>query len=189
MRWRPLVATSKREPQSWRYVMWNGGNRPALDPKGNTRLPNAPLPEGMADWHKPAFDDSGWKEAKGAFGVWKAYFQYLVEKYTTELTADYIVMRKTFDLDDADLPILRLNVLSREAVDVYLNGESLHASDKAAARPRYQKIRLDAVAAKLLRKGKNVLAVRTRVNYWLAQPYGLIDVGLEGAKPIPPSGK
>ena len=42
----------------------------------------------------------------------------------------------------------------------------------------------DPAAAEALRKGRNTLAVYARVNYWLQKPYGLIDVGLEGAKRI-----
>ncbi|MDP6631582.1 MAG: hypothetical protein QGH42_01510 [Kiritimatiellia bacterium] len=52
------------------------------------------------------------------------------------------------------------------------------------ARPRYQKIDLKPEQVKFIREGRNVLAVKTRRDYWLAKPYGLIDVGLEAAKQI-----
>ena len=184
MRWRVLLPISKDEPQQWRYVTWNG-ERPKLNASGLTRISAAPPPDGMEDWALPEFDDSGWKTARGAFGVWKAFFNYQGEQFTTEMTADHILLRKSFQLEDADLPILRLTIVSRDAAEVYLNGQKVYATDEAASRPKYRTVALDAKTGEALRKGENTLAVYARVNYWLQKPYGLIDAGLEGAKKIP----
>jgi len=185
MRWRALTQISKDKPQEWRYVMWNADRRPELSDSGLTRIPAVLSPDGMKGWHLPEFDDSGWKKANGAFGVWKAFFHYQGEKFTTEMTADHIILRRSFQLDDADLPILRLTIVSRDAADVYLNGQKIYTTDEATSRPKYKTVRLDAEAGKLLRKGDNTLVIYSRVNYWLQKPYGLIDAGLEGAKKIP----
>ena len=183
-RWRVLTPVSKDEPQEWRYVMWDADQRPELSDSGLTRIPAAIPPDGMGKWSSPDFDDSAWKKANGAFGVWKAYFNYQGEKFTTEMTADHILLRRAFQLEDAELPVLRLTVVSRDGADVYLNGERIYTTNEATGRPKYKTIRLDAKAAGLLRKGPNKLAVYSRVNYWLQKPYCLIDAGLEGAKEI-----
>ena len=179
--WQTLLPTSKETPQRWRYVMWNADTRPALDPAGGTKLPPAEPPEGMEGWYRPEFDDSGWKEADGAFGSWEGYPTYLLEEYTTEWTADHILLRRKFQVDDTDLPYLRLVILVRDTAEVYLNGRKVYAAN-GVLRSRYQTLRLSPEAAGLLRKGENTVAVYARLDYFLQKPYGVIDVGLEKGK-------
>ena len=182
--WEALVPTSKEKPQQWRYVMWNAGTRPKLDPAGATKLPSAPPPDGMKDWYLPEFGDSGWKKGDGAFGIWKAYPSYLLEKYTTEWTTDHILLRRSFRLDDADLRYVRLVILVRDAAEVYFNGQKVCTAN-AALRARYQTLRLSPEAVGLLKKGDNTLAIYARLDYFLQKPYGVVDVGLEKGKKAP----
>ena len=178
--WQTIVSTSRTTPQPWRYLMWNADSKSPLDKSGNMRLPDAPPPAGMKEWFGHDFDDSKWKEGNAIFGIWKEARGWLGDKtISTEWSSDYIFLRKSFQLEDVQMRYLRLNVLFRDATEVYLNGEKIYTNHASVGFPVYQTIDLDP---KILRKGVNTVAVQSRVNYWRKTRYGLVDVGLRGAR-------
>jgi len=134
---RVLVPTSQVEGQTWRVKR----NKPG---------------EG---WQAADFNDSGWKSERGGFGNGQVRDAV---KRSNWRTPD-IWLRRSFELSQDDLDRagqLMLNVLHDEDAEIYLNGElirTLKGSIKS-----YQIKDVERDARKLLRPGKNVLAVHCR---------------------------
>ena len=130
-----VMPTSESEPQTWRYA---------------TSQPEA-------DWMKVEFDDSRWNSGSGGFGT-EATVGAVVR---TQWTTPEIWLRKTFELKS--LPEggrFALRIHHREEADVYINGE-LAQSLKRHAR-EYQLSLLSSDAQRLLKAGKNTIAVHCR---------------------------
>jgi hypothetical protein len=141
-----LVPTSETTAQTWRMTLY------------------APA----AEWTKPEFDDSKWKEANGGFGA-KGTPGAVIG---TEWTSKDIWLRRTFELKELPKGELLVRFHCDEDGDVYINGE------KAASLPgyttNYVEVPLLPAAAKALKAGVNTLAVRAK-NAGGGQ---YIDVGL-----------
>lgn len=141
-----LVPTSETTAQTWRMTLY------------------APA----AEWTKPEFDDSKWKEAKGGFGA-KGTPGAVIG---TEWTSKDIWLRRTFELKELPKGELLVRFHCDEDGDVYLNGE------KAASLPgyttNYVEVPILPAAAKALKVGVNTFAVKAK-NAGGGQ---YIDVGL-----------
>jgi hypothetical protein len=135
---RVVVPTSEEEPQTWRYA---------------TEKPAGAEADG---WHRPDFDDSGWKEAPGGFGERSTPGTVVRSDWTT---AD-IWIRRTFELDTTHLPDLHLRIHHDEDAEVYLNGARVAALHGYVT--EYTDVELGEEAKKALKKGKNTLAVHCR---------------------------
>ena len=108
-----------------------------------------------SDWYSPSFDDSEWKNALAGFGDSSRPSMIL----GTEWVSDDIYMRKTFNLrrsipSDATLIV---NIRHDDAAEVYLNGKLLVSVKGANGQHDIAIPSEDAV--KLLKKGKNLIAV------------------------------
>jgi len=141
-----LSATAQTDPVVWNYTT----EKPA------------------DDWFKPEFDASSWKEGKSGFGT-KITPAAIVN---TEWNSPDIWLRREFTLPANDFRDLALLMHHDEDAEVYVNGV-------LAARPRrfttdYEEVGLTPEAVKVLKPGKNVLAVHCH------QTTGgqYIDVGL-----------
>ena len=186
-KWKPLVATSEKEGQSWRYLMWNTPEKATIKGEEDLTLKPEPPPSGMANWFAPGFDDSTWKTGKAPFGVGRVELpQMPAVANHTQWTTERILLRREFDLKQVEgILELRLPVLSREAVQVYLNGKGAlpkgaPATKHGSNRPEYVPHELLYVpCVKQLKKGKNVIAISTYVTYVKGKPVGQIDAGLE----------
>jgi hypothetical protein len=132
---RVLLPTSQENAQTWRYTTTKPGE----------------------DWNEVWFDDSGWKSGQGGFGAGEV--RGAVTR--TEWKTPDIWLRRTFELTDlADGGQVMLNILHDEEAEVYLNG-ALVRSFKRFIKD-YQLKRLEADARKLLRPGRNTIAVHCR---------------------------
>jgi hypothetical protein len=129
-----LVPTSQAGPQQWRYT---------------TAKP--------ADgWEQPGFDDSSWQEGPGGFGT----------KGTPGATVGTVWdgkevwIRREFQwpASGAKAPHLRLH--HDEDCEVYLNG--VLAAKVTGWTTDYEDVPLPESAAKALRTGRNVIAIRCR---------------------------
>ncbi len=121
-------------------------------------------------WATPECDDSGWKQGPGAFlsGTGNAL------PVGTPWTESAIWLRKSFDLDaaPADLFLTLLNGFTEG--EVFLNGVLvLQLKDVRPARRHHTHFDISA-HVKLLRKGRNVIAVRASHS----APARAIDAGL-----------
>jgi hypothetical protein len=126
-----IVPTSEHERQKWRYT---------------TEKP-------PADWLKPDFDASAWKEAEGGFGT-KGTPGAVIG---TEWKTSDIWLRRTVDL--AALPdgevMLRLH--HDDDAEVYING--VLAARATGFTTDYGPVPLTAAGRKAIQPGKNVIAI------------------------------
>ena len=144
-----LVPTSQRRPQPWRYT---------------TRQPGG-------GWQKLGFDDSAWKEGQGAFGTRGR------KGVRTEWQGRSIWLRRAFELQDTRVGRLYLNVMHGDSARVYINGRLAAALD--SHRDSYTSIPVSAQAVRVLKTGRNVLAVHCRNSHGEQ----FIDVGLVAEGP------
>src|SRR5262249_22341996 len=128
---RPLVPTSREQPQTWRYT---------------TTAP----PDG---WTKADFDDSKWSNGPGGFGT--AGTPAAVVR-TEWRTAD-VWLRRAVELPERLPTDLRLLMHHDDDAEVYVNG--VLAAKVTGYTTAYQTFRLSAAAQAALRPGRNVLAV------------------------------
>ncbi|MCL6502007.1 MAG: glycoside hydrolase family 2 [Pirellulales bacterium] len=128
------VATSRQQPQTWRYTF------------------HAP-PEG---WEAPQFDDTGWQQGAGGFGTQGTPGAIV----RTEWNSQEIWLRREFEVDELPAEELLLSLHHDEDVEVYLNG--VLAAAARGYTTRYVELPLRAEALAALRRGRNVLAVHCR---------------------------
>jgi hypothetical protein len=141
-----VVPTSEQEPATWRYTM------------------QAPV----ADWFKPGFDASAWKEGPGGFGT-RGTPGAVVR---TEWNTPDIWLRREFTLPDGKWSDLQFRLHHDEDAEVYLDG--ILATQVSGYVTDYEAVRIKTKARELLKPGKHLLAVHCK------QTTGgqYIDVGL-----------
>ena len=156
--WTTIAEISEKTPQTWKALQLGKGDTPPTLPK---------------DWFTPGFDDSAWANAPGPMHAGKGK--------GTEWTTRDILLRRTFALAEPSYTALRLKLRSEkgQVARVYLNG-TLVAEAHDGARGGYASIPLDGEAARLLKSGRNTLAVHCANT--AGQRQGL-DLGMEGVKP------
>ncbi|MDR1925234.1 MAG: hypothetical protein LBQ66_12765, partial [Planctomycetaceae bacterium] len=148
----PLLPISDNKPQTWFYTE----------------------SEPPQDWMSLEFDDKNWKSGNAPFGKKEAQVDRFPQ---TEWNSKGIRLRHDFELTGAELKKIKQLVLlthfDEDAV-VYLNGRQIKNFAEYKYNAAYEAFALDADAVKLLRNGKNVLAVECK-NTVGGQ---FIDVGL-----------
>ena len=129
---RPIVPTSRDEPQPWRYTL--------------ERPPDT--------WSGPDFDAAAWKEGRGGFGT-RATPGAVVG---TEWSGSRIWLRRSFDLEKIPTTgVLHLDIHHDEDAEVWLNGRRV-----ARLEGYTTGYVLHALQGKALRVGSNTLAVSCR---------------------------
>jgi hypothetical protein len=123
-----VVATSQRQAVTWRYTL----RKPA------------------ADWLKPDFDSSAWKEGPGGFGT-RGTPGAVVG--TTWRTAD-IWLRRQFTMPAGDYPNLQLLVYHDEDVEIYING--VPAAGETGFVNAYQPMEISRAARAELKPGARI---------------------------------
>lgn len=124
-----LVPTSEKVGQTWKYTT----EKPA------------------SGWHRPDFDDSGWKSGKGMFGT--AVTQNI--RLGTEWNTSDIYLRRTFTLKNIPEEF-GFRIYHDDAAEVYLNGS--HVTKYGA----YTNAFVDRYVGKgvgVLKQGSNAIAV------------------------------
>lgn len=117
-------------------------------------------------WEQASFSDGSWKTGTAPFGDGSA---------TTQWRSKDLWTRRTFNLDRTDFKGLQLKLMNDDDVEVYLNGTQIF--NCKCFNGKFIYIPTDQ---KLLKKGKNVLAIHVRNNVggqWL-------DAGLVYDKPV-----
>ena len=141
-----VVPTSEKEPATWRYT---------------TETP-------AADWFKPDFDASAWKEGPGGFGTQGTPGAVV----RTEWNTPDIWLRREFALPEGQWSDLQFRIHHDEDAEVYLDG--VLATEVSGYVTDYEAVRIKTKAREILKPGKHVLAVHCK------QTTGgqYIDVGL-----------
>jgi hypothetical protein len=146
-----VVPTSQSKGVNWRYTF----DQPA------------------ADWTKPGFRDSAWKEGPGGFGTEGTPGAVVRTQWKT---AD-IWLRRQFDwpADKAAKPVLLVH--HDEDVEIYING--VLAGKAGGFISDYEEMAMTPEGPAALKPGKNVFAVHCH------QTTGgqYVDVGIIGVKP------
>jgi hypothetical protein len=131
---RTIVPTSQSSPVSWRYRF----ESPA---------------EG---WNAPGFDASDWKEGPGGFGTQGTPGA----RVGTAWDSRSIWMRREFALSELPAGALELRLHHDEDAEVYLNG--VLAARERGFTTAYELVPISEEAARTLKVGKNVMAIRCR---------------------------
>ncbi len=142
-----VLPTAEQGGHEWRYTV----DRPA------------------DDWTAAAFDDAGWRTARTSFGTRETPNAIVGKKWTTP----EIWLRTAIEIKDiAGVVSGRWRLYHDEDAEVYLNGTKV--LERSGFVTEYFDVALDAAAMKLLRNGRNTVAVHCR------QTVGgqNIDVGL-----------
>jgi beta-galactosidase/beta-glucuronidase len=126
-----------------------------------------------AEWYRPEFDDSGWKQGTAGFGTAGTPGATV----RTEWKTDHIWLRRTFTLPDGALTAPALRLHHDEDAEVYLNG--VLAAKVSGYVTDYEEVPINPAALATLKPGPNRWAVSCR------QTTGgqYIDVGLVDVQP------
>ncbi|MBI2825963.1 MAG: DUF1553 domain-containing protein [Planctomycetia bacterium] len=153
---RPIAATSREQPQTWRYTV------------------DAPA----ATWHERDFDAAVWSEGPGGFGTEGTPGAAVRTKWD----AQQIWLRRDIELSaealaPEALKRLQLSLHHDDNCEVYLNGVLAAKVDGFTV--DYQQVAIAEAALAALRPGRNALAVHC------AQTTGgqYIDVGIVAVEP------
>jgi hypothetical protein len=144
---RPLLPTSRREPQRWRYTLQDPG----------------------AGWEGTTFDDAGWLSGPGGFGTEGTPGAVV----RTAWDSSEIWLRRAFELPEGALAppnegaqegpgpgSLLLRIHHDEDAEVYLNGTLIATLEGYTT--GYRLIHLGPEEAALLAPGPNLLAIHVR---------------------------
>jgi len=181
--WQALGATPPAE-RTWRYLSFDPEPKDVRHPREKKRFRDVTLPEGLAKWYAPGFDDSAWKTGKApiGIGVCKGRDGTTFPNRSEWGDGEFLVMRTTFKLEDVDCDFVRISVLSKQGYRIYLNGHAIHTYVWWKDTPHYRKITLGPEHTRYLTKGANLLAVYCNVEYQKGETFGQADVFLEGLK-------
>ena len=121
----------------------------------------------VGQWQQPDYDDSAWKQGKGAFATGYDSFQ------GTRWTSDHVWLRRTVLLDDITGKRVTLGYSHDDDAIIWING--VKVVDTGHAWRTHQRIELTGEALAALHPGENVIAATC----WNRDGGGVIDVSLE----------
>jgi beta-galactosidase/beta-glucuronidase len=150
-RFRVLLPTGRQEPVLWRYTTEQPG----------------------ADWRRPGFDASAWKEGPTPLGA--------SPRERTRWTTPDVWMRREFEIGGEKLALPQLMGHHATGAEIYING--ILAAKWTGYTLEYQEYEIRAEARASLRPGKNLIAVHASHE----GKQQLIDVGV--VDPLPPTDK
>ncbi len=184
--WKP-IGTPPPAERTWRFISFDPQREQDKKPcREKKRFRKVALPKGLEKWYEPDFDDSRWNKGRAPIGV-GAHKRGRVrfENKSDWGDGEFLLARTTFDLDAVDGDRYRLSILCRQGFHVYLNGHGISRYGWWKDQPYYRPIMLNPGHIKRLKKGRNVLAVYTNVEYRTGdpdRPVGQIDAYIEGLK-------
>ena len=186
--------------RTWRFMSFNPQEKDVLPPREKKRFRDVALPAGTENWFAPEFNDTAWKSGKAPIGVgatkgclsgYDSGNGITVSNQSAWGDGEFLLTRTTFDLDATSYDFVRIRVLAKQGFYIYLNGHKVGSYVWWQDSPQYTSIMLGPDETKWLKKGRNVLAVYTNVDYPDCYPphrrgliegkaLGQADVYLEG---------
>jgi hypothetical protein len=132
-----------------------------------------------ANWTKPEIDDSGWASGLAPFG-------HALPGVRTSWTNDDIWLRQSFGSEAGNIQAAALVIFHDEDTEVYANGQLIWK--RGGYTTAYEAFNVTEALRKVLRKGRNILAVHTHQTVGgqfidlalLCEPRTTKTAGLEG---------
>ena len=181
--WKPIGKVPSSE-LVWRFKSFDPiVEKDQVPPREKTRFREIQLTDDLKDWFKPEYDDSKWNSGRAPIGkgVYKAGDVSFANQSDWG-KGEFIVMRTTFEVAALDYDSYRLSILCPQGFHVYLNGQRIAEYGWWQNHPHYAP--WCAVAPEHLKKGTNVIAVYSNVEYdeTTKAPFGQVDCLIEGLK-------
>jgi hypothetical protein len=181
--WKPIGKVPSSE-LVWRYKTFDPiVEKDQVPTREKTRFREIQLTDDLKDWFKPEYDDSKWKSGRAPIGtgLYKEGDVFFSNQSDWG-KGEFIVMRTTFEVEVLDYDSYRLSILNPQGFHVYLNGERIADYGWWQNHPHYAPF--CAVAPGHLKKGTNVIAVYSNVEYdeTTKAPFGQVDCLIEGLK-------
>jgi hypothetical protein len=124
------------------------------------------------DWQKADFDDKAWQEGPGGFGD-----RWNLSRVRTEWTTRQIWLRREFTMPEGPYDDLLVLINHGSDAEVYVNG--VLAVKAPADVYGYEEMPISAEARKVLKPGKNLVAVYCNR---MSTNWHYIDVGITAVK-------
>jgi len=156
-----------------------------LPTRERRRFREIQLPVELRDWFKPDYDDSQWSAGRAPIGT--GLYKQGGVSFANQAQwgkGEFIVMRTTFGVDALDYDSYRLSILTPQGFKVYLNGHEIVGYGWWQDKPHYAPWSLGSGEVTHLKKGTNVIAVYSNVEYdeKTKVPFGQVDCFIEGLK-------
>ncbi|MFU8893556.1 MAG: DUF6288 domain-containing protein [Luteolibacter sp.] len=187
-----ILGSDPSGKQSWHFTSFTPQEAPRQRPDDSAhgRYRNVEFPGHLTGWHLPDYNpaNNGWKSATAKVGnTAPDSFQHL-PRATRDLmngAEEVLLLRKEFDLADIDYELIRLSIYTRQGFKIYLNGEPVAENRGRNRTWNRQQAFLNENTRKHLRKGRNVIAALSFMQYFRGTPEGGIEVQIEGLRQFP----
>jgi hypothetical protein len=183
--WKPIGKVPSSE-LVWRFKSFDPiTEKDQVPTREKTRHRDIELTDDLKDWFKPDFDDSKWSAGRAPIGV--GIFKAGNDSFPNQSDwgkGEFIVARTTFEVEKLDYDSYRLSLLSPQGFKVYLNGHPIVGYGWWHNKPHYAPWALGPGEIAHLKKGTNVIAVYSNVEYneTTKVPFGQLDCYFEGLK-------
>ena len=183
--WKPIGKMPSSE-LVWRFKTFDPiVEKDRFPTREKTRHRDIQLTDDLKDWFKPECDDSKWSVGRAPIGV-GTYKQgsRVFANQSDWGNGEFIVARTTFEVEDLDYDSYRLSILNPQGFKVYLNGHHIVGYGWWQNKPHYAPWPLGSGEVAHLKKGTNVIAVYSNVEYdeKTKAPFGQVDCLIEGLK-------
>ena len=183
--WKPIGKVPSSE-LVWRFKSFDPiVEKDQFPTRERTRHRDIQLTDDLKDWFKPEYDDSKWSTGRAPIGT--ALYRGSAPTFANQSDwgkGEFIVARTTFEVEKLDYDSYRLSILNPQGYKVYLNGHQIVSYGWWANKPNYGPWSLGPGEVAHLKKGTNVLAVYSNVEYdeKTKVPFGQVDCYIEGLK-------
>ena len=183
--WKPIGKVPKSE-LIWRFKSFDPiAEKDQVPTREKTRHRDIQMTEDMKDWFKPDFDDSKWSKGHAPIGT--GLYKQGDDSFANKSDwgkGEFIVARTTFEVEKLDYDSYRLSILNPQGFRVYLNGHPIVGYGWWQNKPHYAPWPLGPGEVAHLKKGTNVIAFYTNVEYdeTTKVPFGQVDCFFEGLK-------
>jgi len=183
--WKPIGKVPSSE-LVWRFKSFDPiEEKDQLPIRERRRMRDIQLADDLKDWFKPEFDDSKWNAGRAPIGT--GLYKQGDDSFANKSDwgkGEFIVARTTFEVEKLDYDSYRLSILNPQGFKVYLNGHEIVGYGWWQDKPHYAPWDLGSSETQHLKKGTNVIAVYSNVEYNQDTkiPFGQVDCVIEGLK-------
>lgn len=183
--WKPIGKVPSSE-LVWRFKSFDPiVEKDQVPTREKTRHRDIQLTDDLKDWFKPDFDDSKWNSGRAPIGT--GLYKQGDASFANQSDwgkGEFIVARTTFEVGKLDYDSYRMSILNPQGFKVYLNGHAIVGYGWWQEKPHYAPWPLGPGEVAHLKKGTNVVAVYSNVEYdgTTKAPFGQVDCLIEGLK-------